>query len=69
MLNPLRSGYVRTCECGKKAYASRKKARMARRVLHHPGRLNAYRCHWSDYWHLGHLQDGDRDRDREWRLS
>lgn len=46
------------CVCGKRAYASRKAARAARRLHNGHGEtrngMHAYRCQASGHWHLGH---------------
>lgn len=59
-----RSGYrvnFTTCSCPRKkrAYSSRKEARMARHQLH-DSTLHVYRCTYSGLWHLGHrYPEGD----------
>lgn len=55
--------------CGKRAYVSRKAARRARVKLpdHRLGPLSAYPCPVGTGWHLGHVRDGDRDRQRRMR--
>lgn len=44
-----------TCPCPrrKRAYATRREARLARHELHDPT-LHVYRCPVSNLWHLGH---------------
>lgn len=53
---PRDAGPWRTCECGKRAYGSRKRARRAMKGIH-PGdsSMQVYACDEHDgNWHYGH---------------
>lgn len=45
-----------TCDCGKRAYVSRKDAKRAAEEIERSGGGSAYRCpHNDSAWHWGHL--------------
>lgn len=44
-----------TCECGKRAYATRRQAKQAARDFHPGEHLSVYRCDRTGTYHVGHL--------------
>ena len=50
---PRLNAWHSTCRCGKRSYADRKAAKLARKHTGGSG-LSVYRCPLSDSWHIGH---------------